>query len=270
MVRVTWPELLWLCPRNFSKELLPKDSARELESIRKRCQNTSEILYGIQPVLAALSINQRSPFKLFVKDDLIRLSPPDLIAKNPWLAHILELAETRACPVVPASQEFLTQLTHGRSNQGVAFECSTFPTPPLKTVSGLLHFPHCKFSLARHARCCGSSGIILLLDQLQDVMNLGSILRSAVFFGVPTVLVSAYGSAMPSPLISKLSAGAMETVHFYRIFDLKETLKMLSADAGFLVVGTAGREVGGLFNRSDFRPPLELSSVKPAMVSCVH
>ncbi len=237
----------------------------ELEKIRKRNQFATEVIYGIQPTLAVLSAKQRSIEQIFIRDDLLSLSTDELTAKNSWLSSIVRLASTLNLPTQAAPREFMTALTNGRSNQGVAVECSPMPMPSLRGVSAesLLHFLHCP-SARRRRTCCGTSSMILLLDQIQDVMNLGSILRTAVFFGIPTVLISAFFSATPSPLISKLSAGAMECLQFYRVTNTAAILKQLS-NAGYIVVGTAGKQADGVAN-FEHSQPLELSLVEPSTV----
>ncbi|BHF71552.1 hypothetical protein SprV_0401461100 [Sparganum proliferum] len=252
----------------LSKEAeLSKDLKSELSSLRKRCQSKSELLYGIQPVLGALKVNQRSFTKLYVKESFLQTPFTQLASKNIWLAEVINLAFQRDLPVMGVPLEFLTAATNGRLNQGVAVECSPMPLAslPFDPLPQILHFLHCPFPRPASFRCCGSSGIILALDQLQDVMNLGSILRSAVFFGIPSVLISAYASAGPSPLISKLSAGAMESLRFYRVSHISQALKTLS-QRGFLVVGTAGKTRDPLEEDIRHRPALDLELVKPRLV----
>lgn len=245
---------------------LPKELKLELDRLRKQTQLSAEIIYGIQPALAALSANQRSISKLFIRDDILKLSPAQLLSKNTAFSTIVNLASSKNLHMNGVPRAFMAALTNGRSNQGVAALCSPMPVASLQGVSTttLLHFLNCRFP--RNASiCCGSSSMVLFLDQIQDVMNLGSIFRTAVFFGIPTVCFSAFFSATPSPLISKLSAGAMEHIRFFRVAHTTTMLKRLSR-AGFLVVGTAGKQPGHAEN-FDHSPPIDLFEVKPSMVS---
>ncbi|KAM7538309.1 hypothetical protein Aperf_G00000077100 [Anoplocephala perfoliata] len=243
---------------------LPKESRHEIERIRNNIQN-AEIVYGIQPSLAALCGKQRRVSRMFLRDDLFKLSSDELNFKNPWLASAVQKASL-SIEVKSVSCEFLTVLTNGRSNQGIAIECSPMPMPSLNGVPAhsLLHFNHCDYSRTKPNSCCGSSSIVLFLDRIQDVMNMGSVLRSAVFFGIPTVLISAFFSASPSPLISKLSSGAMESLKFFRVTNPASALNQLF-NAGFLIVGTAGMQAD---SEENFKHslPLELSRVLPHMV----
>lgn len=243
---------------------LPKESRHEIEKIRNNIQNL-EIVYGIQPSLAALCGKQRTVSRMFLRDDLSELSLKELNAKNPWLASAVQKASSNV-EIRSVSREFLTVLTNGRPNQGIAIECTPMPMPSLTGISAhsLLHFNHCDYNRTKPSSCCGSSSIVLFLDQIQDIMNMGSVLRSAVFFGIPTVLISAFFSASPSPLISKLSSGAMESLKFFRVTDPASTLRQLF-NAGFVIVGTAGMQTDSGENFKH-RPPLELSQMLPHMV----
>nr|CUU98597.1 hypothetical transcript [Hymenolepis microstoma] len=199
-----------------------------------------------------LSGRQRTVSRVFLREDLFNLSYDELKNRNPWLASAVQKA-VNGFEVKSVSCDFLTVLTNGRANQGIAIESSS-----------LLHFSHCDYNRAKPVSCCGSSSIILFLDQIQDVMNMGSILRSAVFFGIPTVLISAFFSASPSPLISKLSTGAMESLKFFRLTNPAVSLKQLSK-AGFFIVGTSGMQSDSSGNLNH-PPPLELCRVEPQMV----
>ncbi|VUZ57266.1 unnamed protein product [Hymenolepis diminuta] len=243
---------------------LPEESRHEIEKIRNNCQN-SEIIYGIQPSLAALCGKQRTVSRVFLREDLFNLPYDELKTRNPWLASAVQKAAMKI-EVKSVTRDFLSVLTNGRSNQGIAIECTPIPMPNLKGIlaSSLLHFNHCGYNGIKPISCCGSASIILFLDQIQDVMNMGSILRSAVFFGIPSVLISAFFSASPSPLISKLSSGAMESLKFFRVTNPVSALKQLS-NAGFVIVGTSGMQ-SNLSENLNHPPPLELCRVGSQIV----
>ena len=84
----------------------------------------------------------------------------------------------------------------------------------------------------------GQRRLWLVLDEVQDPHNLGSLLRSAYFLGVDGVLVSEKNTARLSPAVSKSSAGAMELM---RVHSTRNLVKYLNAatEAGWLVAGAA-------------------------------
>lgn len=79
----------------------------------------------------------------------------------------------------------------------------------------------------------------IALDEVQDPQNLGSILRTAHFFGIDGVLVCSKNSASLSPTVSKVSSGAIEVMDIYSTSNLTKFLKSSHAN-GWEVVGAAG------------------------------
>ena len=78
---------------------------------------------------------------------------------------------------------------------------------------------------------------ILLLDRIGNPHNLGAIVRSAAFFGVPTVVVPEHPEqALPSPAVYRVAEGGMEYVDFYVVRSLVDFCRQLAHD--FFLVGT--------------------------------
>ena len=80
------------------------------------------------------------------------------------------------------------------------------------------------------------SKVVLALDQLSDPQNLGTILRSAAFFGVDAVLVLKNRSAEVTPLVARVAVGGAELVDTYRVTNLARSLETLKR-LGFWVYG---------------------------------
>src|SRR5262249_54566929 len=76
--------------------------------------------------------------------------------------------------------------------------------------------------------------VVLALDQLSDPQNLGTILRSAAFFGVDAVLVLKNRSAEVTPLVARVAVGGAELVDTYRVTNLARSLDTLK-QLGFWV-----------------------------------
>jgi 21S rRNA (GM2251-2'-O)-methyltransferase len=90
--------------------------------------------------------------------------------------------------------------------------------------------------------------------QVEDVQNLGALLRSALFLGLDGVLLSAHSTAPVSPACIKASAGAAETwLASGRLLSAGRFVDTLQAsrDAGWDVIGAAAPVVQeGLSNSS--------------------
>ena len=81
---------------------------------------------------------------------------------------------------------------------------------------------------------------LLLLDEIEDPHNLGSILRTAECTGVHGVIIPKRRSASLTATVSKISAGAVEYVPVARITNMAQTIDQLK-EAGIWI---AGADVG--------------------------
>lgn len=78
---------------------------------------------------------------------------------------------------------------------------------------------------------------LLVLDEIEDPHNLGSILRTAECTGVHGVIIPKRRSAAVTATVSKTSAGAVEYVPVARVTNLVQTIEQLK-QSGVWVVGT--------------------------------
>jgi len=82
---------------------------------------------------------------------------------------------------------------------------------------------------------------ILMLDGLEDVHNLGAILRSAEAIGVDAVIIPKNGSVSLNGTVARLSAGAIEYVPVVQVVNLNRAIEKLKK-AGLWFVGTDASE----------------------------
>ena len=78
--------------------------------------------------------------------------------------------------------------------------------------------------------------VVLALDQISDPQNLGTILRSAAFFGVDALLVMKNRAAEVTPLVARVAVGGAELVNIFRITNLARSLEILKG-VGFWIYG---------------------------------
>ncbi|WP_455381665.1 23S rRNA (guanosine(2251)-2'-O)-methyltransferase RlmB [Salinispira pacifica] len=86
-----------------------------------------------------------------------------------------------------------------------------------------------------------AGSLIVVLDGVTDVHNLGAILRSADQFAVPLVVIPSHGSAGRTEAVGKVSAGASAHVPVAEVKNLTQALELIK-EAGFWVYGA---EAGG-------------------------
>jgi 23S rRNA (guanosine2251-2'-O)-methyltransferase len=102
----------------------------------------------------------------------------------------------------------------------------------------------------------GEPPLVLVLDELKESYNLGSILRIADAAGVHGVIIPERRSVSLDAAVSKASAGAVEHVAVARVTNIVQTLEKLK-EKGFWIAGT---DTDGKtpYNEADFKGPLAI------------
>ena len=171
------------------------------------------IIYGAHPVEEIL---------LAAPDKARRVLALDWDA--PAARPIAALADAAGVRRDRATRDELDRLCEGGNHQGVALVGKPFNYAQLDVVLKRV----ADEPLAR----------LLVLDGIQDVGNLGAILRSAAALGVAAVIVPKKRAAGVTPAAVRASAGQALRVPVVRVTNLARTLDALK-EAGFWVVGSA-------------------------------
>lgn len=208
-------ELRKLCLDDFPAER--EKQVRERSTPESRAEN-HEIVFGIAPCFLALTHGRRKAHKLFVKDGET--------SNRSSVVKVCEEAHQRGVQVHRVSKKDLDKMSSGRVHQGVCLQAS-----PLRYLT--------EDSVPK--RNDNRPPLWLVLEEIQDPMNLGAILRSAYFLGVDRVASSLHDSCPLSPVVSKASSGVMEVFGVYGYENLEDMLR-LKASQGWQVVGTVGTE----------------------------
>ena len=178
-----------------------------------------DTVYGKHSVRAVLLARPQSVQRLL------------LGGKEAYHADLIALARSRGVrPELVAWPEFrhLTGLGDDDKHQGAA--ALTRPRPLLTEADlGQLAGAH----------------VVLALDQISDPQNLGTILRSAAFFGVDGALVLKNRAAEVSPLVARVAVGGAELVPTFRVTNLARSLEILKK-MGFWIYGLDERGPGTL------------------------
>jgi len=102
----------------------------------------------------------------------------------------------------------------------------------------------------------GESAFIIILDEITDPHNLGSILRTANVVGAHGVVIPKRRAIGLTPTVSKASAGAVEYVPVARVTNIAQTIEYLKTK-NIWVVGTDASG-GKSFFESDLKGPVAL------------
>ncbi len=189
------------------------------------------IIYGIHPILEALQAGKELERLLLSRE-----------IHTPQLRDIIRKAEELNVPYQKVPTEKLDSLTQ-KNHQGVIAFTSLIEYQPLESVL-MQVFEQ------------GKTPLLLILDRITDVRNMGAIARSAECAGVDAIIIPAKGSAQINADAVKTSAGALNTVPVHRSENLKNTIKYLK-DSGLKIVGVTekGNEA---YYTENFTTPIAL------------
>ncbi|MBS7262401.1 MAG: 23S rRNA (guanosine(2251)-2'-O)-methyltransferase RlmB [Eubacteriales bacterium] len=84
----------------------------------------------------------------------------------------------------------------------------------------------------------GDSGLLVVLDGVSDVHNLGSIIRTAVCAGADGLIIPKHRAAAVNAAVVRTSAGAAEYLPVARVTNLSRALEVLK-EAGYWINGAA-------------------------------
>ena len=170
------------------------------------------IIAGKHPVLEALR-SGRQINKIFLAEGSQKNVASAILGEAKQLGIIVQQVDKRK----------LDQLAPGLNHQGVVAQAAAVDYMELED---LLAIPEQK----------GETPFFLILDEIEDPHNLGSILRTAECTGVHGVIIPKRRSVGLTATVLKTSAGAAEYVPVARVTNLAQTMEQLK-EAGIWIAG---------------------------------
>lgn len=159
--------------------------------------------------------------------------------KDDRLLSLAALAEKQGVPVEEVKEEKLDDMSGGVVHQGIAAMLKPYEYADLDRVL---------------ADWEGKSPILILLDGLEDVRNLGAIVRTAECAGAAAVLLPKHKSPPVTAAAMKTAAGAFAYLPVCQTGNIRQTLEMLKGK-GFWVVG-ADMDGESLYYDANLKGPL--------------
>lgn len=141
----------------------------------------------------------------------------------PPLLRIQKMASERDILVERVPAKILNHIVPGNRHQGVVAFAAPVAYADLTDVLA-------------DVEAAGRVPFLVLLDGIEDVHNLGAIIRTAECAGVDAVLLPKRRSAPINETVGKTSAGAVEYMPIVQIGNTTQTLKKLQK-RGFWVIG---------------------------------
>lgn len=130
------------------------------------------------------------------------------------LNKIFELAKEKNILIKNVDKALLDRLSENKRHQGVIAEAMEYE---YKEIDDLLNY----------AKEKNEKPFIIILDEITDVHNLGSIIRSAECLGAHGVIIPKRRAAQINGVAAKTSAGAIEYLPVCRVTNISETLEEL-------------------------------------------
>jgi 23S rRNA (guanosine2251-2'-O)-methyltransferase len=191
----------------------------------------TEILYGRHAVLEALRAGRRSVRRVMLGQGVKQQAE--------IIGEIVAAAQLTGCPVIEVGRPAL-DAAGGVNHQGVVAETGPYPYVGWEQAISAADAPLC-----------------LVLDHLQDVQNLGTLLRTAEAMAVTGVILPDRRAAGITPAVVNASAGAVEHLRIAQVTNLVQTLERLKK-AGFWVAGLDAAPGATPLARADLSGPVAL------------
>jgi 23S rRNA (guanosine2251-2'-O)-methyltransferase len=106
------------------------------------------------------------------------------------------------------------------------------------------------------AKELGEDPLVLVLDAIQDVHNLGSLIRTAEVVGAHGVIIPEHRAAGLTPVVDKTSAGAVEFLPVAQVTNITRTLDDLKK-RGLWCIGLEG-SAKTRFDQANLKGPIAL------------
>lgn len=192
-----------------------------------------EYIWGRNPVLETL--HSARVVKRILLAEGLRGAPP--------LTALVQEAERQRIPIETVPRPQLDQLSQGAVHQGCLAIVEARKYTDIEQMLAL-------------AKRQNQAPFLLILDAVQDVNNLGSLLRTAEAVGVHGIILPEHRAAEVNATVVKTSAGATEHLLIAQETNLTRTIELLKK-RNIWVVGLAG-EATTLYYQAPFTDALAL------------
>lgn len=170
----------------------------------------SEWITGRNPIYEVLRSKRRQVNRLWIADN---------VQVSGRLAEAIKLAHAQKIPIEQVKRSNLDGIDP--HHQGAALNTGGYPYANLEGI-------------IRLASSRGEPVFVLLLDQIQDPQNLGTLLRSAEAFGVHGVILPLARAAAVTPAVVNASSGATELLHIAQ-HNLAQAMDRIKEAGGWMI-----------------------------------
>ena len=177
-----------------------------------------EIVSGVNSIYEILQAEKRRIHRIWISDK----------HRGGFVQEIMDKAFHLKIPVTKSTRQEILNLSKIEKNQGIIAEVDPYRYAKMEEI------------LAAGKDDPGGH-FILVLDNILDPQNMGSIFRTAYLMGVHGVIIPERNTASVGPASTRAAAGAVEYLKIARVVNVSRALNQLK-EAGIWV---AGLELGG-------------------------
>ena len=194
--------------RNFKA---PEKQQEVVEASQPQEEIVGEMIAGKNPVLEALR-SGREINKLFIAEGV----------KKTGVQELMDLAKERGVLVQFVPKQKIDKLAE--NHQGIVAAVAAYDYAEID-------------DLFEAAKAKNEDPFFLILDELEDPHNLGSIMRTADAIGVHGIIIPKRRAVGLTAVVAKASTGAIEHVPVVRVTNLAQTVDELK-ERGVWIAGT--------------------------------
>lgn len=182
--------------------------------MKNKQETTDDFIIGRHPAIAALKSADQEINKVFLQSGL----------RAGAIGEIIKLAKKRHLVITNVPKAKLDRLVNHENHQGVVLAVAAYQ---YATIDDLFE----------RAAQRDEAPFFVILDQLADPHNLGSILRTADAAGVHGVIIPKRRSVGLTSVVAKTAAGALEHVPVAQVNNLVQAAEELK-ERGVWLFGT--------------------------------
>lgn len=163
--------------------------------------------------------------------------------KHGSINKIISMAKEKRIVINKVDKMKMDNISETKRHQGVIAIVAPYN---YSAVDDIIEYAHSK----------NEEPFILILDGIEDVHNLGSIIRTAETAGVHGIIIPKRRAASVNATVAKTSAGAIEYMKIARVNNLNDTIKKLKEE-GLWIIGTEMNAKTKYYNQ-DLKGPIAI------------
>lgn len=163
--------------------------------------------------------------------------------KHGSIYKIIAMAKERKVLISEIDKNKMKQMAQTENYQGVIAIVPPFEYAEVEDI-------------LQEAKNKNEDPFIIILDGIEDVHNLGSIIRTAETAGAHGIIIPKRRAAAVNATVNKVSAGAVEHVKIARVNNLNETIRELK-EQGLWICGT-DMDTNTYYDEQDLTGPIAI------------